>query len=388
MSRRFVNIQLVLGLVLLSVQFVLIGGAQLGQMWAVALMPFLVMKKATRVRGHEILAYLPFIGVALLLTALSGYPRIKAAEQIAKFVVVYPVFYLVGRALGRHYLRHKLPYGYIALFMFLAYQVALQKLNVPILYKTVDFMQDALHGSFKEKNWLATFFFLCSYALFLQSRRGKADVLWFIALSGVVALLSESKTELIPCGIVLMTQIRGRTALKIVAIAGGAALYYFRFHSALSSDQLSVRLEQERGLAFVMSVALVIKDWTGYGFGFVESYFASSPVSVIGLGAGTNSIFCSPLDLMLIAGVPGVIAWLVFFCGVGQGWRTILCLAPVAAWSLVNPMHQSEMVYLFCGYLVSWSSGVVVPRETAMFTDASYLFPQAAGSRRFRGGRA
>ncbi|WP_297353552.1 hypothetical protein [Paraburkholderia sp.] len=388
MPRRLINIQLVLGLLLLSVQFVLIGGAQLGQMWAVALIPLLIMRKAIRVKGHEMLAYLLFIGVALLLTSLSGYPRIKATEQIAKFVVVYPVFYLVGRAFGRHYLRHKLPFGYIALFMFLAYQVALQKLNIPILYKTVDFMQDALHGSFKEKNWLATFFFLCSYALFLQSKRGKADALWFIVLSAVVALLSESKTELIPCGIVLMTQIKGRTALKIVAIAAGAALYYFRFHSALSSDQLNVRLEQERGLAFMMSIALVVKDWTGYGFGFVESYFASSPVSVIGLGAGTNSIFCAPLDLMLIAGVPGVILWLVFFCGAGHGWRTMLCLAPVAAWSLVNPMHQSEMVYLFCGYLVSWGSGVFAPRETATFADASYLFPQAAGSRQFRGGGA
>jgi O-antigen ligase len=79
------------------------------------------------------------------------------------------------------------------------------------------------------------------------------------------------------------------------------------------------------------------------------------------LGIGTNSIFSSPLDFLLIAGIPGLIFWAVFFCGIGL--RSIVLLAPIAAWSLLNPLHQSEIVYLFMGILVTWGMRNVA-RET------------------------
>ncbi|MFM0731899.1 hypothetical protein PQQ52_15565 [Paraburkholderia sediminicola] len=353
-SPRWVDLYLLAGLFFLSLEFVQIGGARISQLWALLALIFFLIKKSVRLQGREVLAFGQFIGVALLLTGFSGYDHVKPLEQIIKFVVIYPTFYLLGRSFGRHYLSHRLPFGYLALFGFLLYQLAVQKLNVPVIYQTVEFMQDSLHGSFKEHNWFATFFFCTSFVLFLQSGKKTSDIGKFLALGAAVALLSESKTVLIPCGIVLMTQTRGRIYLKIIAIAAGSALYYYKFSQQLSGDMLSVKLEQERGLALIVSIGLVAKDWLGYGFGFVESYFATSAITVIGLGAGTNSIFCSPLDFMLIAGVPGVLFWLVFFCGLGLGWRTMLCLSPLAAWSLINPMHQSEMVYLFCGYLVSW----------------------------------
>ncbi|MFM0159746.1 hypothetical protein [Paraburkholderia sediminicola] len=353
-SPRWVDLYFLVGLFLLSLEFVQIGGARIGQLWAIAVLPLLLIKRSVRLQGREVLAYGQFMAVALLLTGFSGYEHVKPLEQIIKFAVIYPAFYVIGRSFGRHYLSHRLPFGYLALFGFLLFQLAVQKLNVPVIYQTVDFMQDSLHGSFKEHNWLATFFFCTSFAVFLQSDKKTSDIAMFLALGAAVALLSESKTVLIPCGIVLMTQTRGRIYLKIIAILAGSALYYYKFSAQLSGDMLSVKLEQERGLALIVSIGLVAKDWLGYGFGFVESYFATSPITVIGLGAGTNSIFCSPLDFMLIAGVPGVLFWLMFFGGLGLGWRTMLCLSPLAAWSIVNPMHQSEMVYLFCGYLVSW----------------------------------
>jgi hypothetical protein len=363
-SPRWVDLYFLTGLLFLSMEFVQVGHARINQMWALAVLMLLLINKSVYVRAREVLPFALFIAVALLLTGFSGYERIKPIEQIVKFVVIYPAFYLIGRSFGRHYVSHRLPLGYWTLFVFLLFQVAIQKLNVPVLYQAVDFMQDALHGSFKERNWLATFFFCTSFVLFLQSEKKASDTAWFLALGAVVALLSESKTVLIPCGIVLMTQIKGRTYLKIIALCAGAALYYYRFKRELSGDMLRVRLEEERGLAFVISIGLVAKDWLGYGFGFVEGYFATSAISVKGLGAGTNSVFCSPLDFMLIAGVPGVMVWLVFFCGVGLGWRTMLCLSPIAAWSLINPMHQSEMVYLFCGYLVSWGRGAISAKVT------------------------
>jgi hypothetical protein len=128
-------------------------------------------------------------------------------------------------------------------------------------------------------------------------------------------------------------------------------LYIWRFGSELTGQLLQVRLQDERGLAFLQSVQLVSDNWLGYGFGFVEAYFSNLWFSIKGLGIGTNSVFSSPLDLMLIAGLPGLIFWAVFFAGAGL--RSIALLAPIAAWSLLNPLHQSEIVYLFMGWLVA-----------------------------------
>jgi len=115
---------------------------------------------------------------------------------------------------------------------------------------------------------------------------------------------------------------------------------------------LRVRLQDERGLAFEQGIKLIGENWTGYGFGFVEGYFSQLWFTVMGLGLGTNSFFSSPLDFMVIAGFAGLAFWLVFFAGAGLS--SVFLLAPVAAWSLVNPLHQSEIVYLFVGFLVSW----------------------------------
>lgn len=99
------------------------------------------------------------------------------------------------------------------------------------------------------------------------------------------------------------------------------------------------------------AIKLVKNNFLGYGFGFVEAYFANSSLIIKGLGEGINSVFAGPLDLFIIAGAAGVVFWLVFFVGIGNG--TIMTLLPIAALSLLNPVHQSELVYFFIGMLVS-----------------------------------
>jgi len=348
------DLALLSGLLFLSLECTQVGGAQLNQFWALIVFALLLVGRRVHVMGREVLAYFLFLGVAVWLTLFAGYPHIKEIEQIIKFALVYPVFYLVGRQLGRHYLENPLPYGYVILIGFFLFQIALQKLDIPYVYKEVEFMQDAIHGSFLERNWFALFFFGASYMLFLQSERKPFDVSILLAFGVANALISESKTVLIPCGIVLLTQLKGYNSIKLLLLALGGGLYYWRFGGELSGDMLNVRLEEERGLAFTISTGLIAQDWLGHGFGFVESFFSTSVVSVKGLGAGTNSVFSSPLDLMLIAGIPGLIMWMVFFCGLGLGWATVICLAPIAAWSISNPLHQNETAYFLLGYLVSW----------------------------------
>lgn len=155
---------------------------------------------------------------------------------------------------------------------------------------------------------------------------------------------------MIACGIVLLIQIRQRYMLKLIVMSLGTILYLSRFNSELSG--LNERLDAERGLAFEESMRLIGENIFGYGFGFVESYFSNVGFSVQGLGEGVNSVFSAPLDLFLIAGPFGLLAWVTFFTGLGL--RSASFLAPLAAWSLLAPLHQSELCYLFFGILVSW----------------------------------
>lgn len=339
------------GLVLMSLQWLQVSIVQFQQLWAVLALALLIQRAEIRAGVTETLVFAMFLGFALVATFFSGYPHIKMVEQIMKFGFLYPAFYLVGRALGTHYLQRKLPFGYTLLWIWLLLQYAVQYFQVPFIYHPVGFMQDVLYGTFKERNWLAIFFFLIAYAMFLQSSRTSRDVLSFALMGVAVALLSGSKSILIPVGIASLLQVPGRWGIKVILIVAGTGFYIWLFGSELSGPLLQVRLQDERGLAFQQSMLLLTYNWLGYGFGFVESYFSNLWFDIKGLGLGVNSVFSTPLDLLLIAGLPGLMFWAVFF--LGAGLRSVSLLMPIAAWSLVNPLHQSEITYLFIGFFVA-----------------------------------
>ena len=351
MSDRTLRIFFIAGLLLLPVQSIQLGAAQFAHLWAFVFFALMVFRLEVRVRMIEVYYFAFFLAMAIVLTKFGGYEHIKATEQIIKFGFVYPAFYLIGRMLGERYHDRKLPYGYLFIWIFILVEYAVEYFEIPFLYRPIRFALGAMHGTFKERNWFAVYIFLATYLLFLKSRMQTVDILKFLATSVVVAVLSESKTILVSSAMVLLLQVNGRIIAKASMVIAGIAFYIYQFGGELSGARLRVRLEDERGLAFKAGVKLIEDNWLGYGFGFVESYFSTFWFAVRGLGAGTNALFCAPLDLMVIAGIPGLILWFVFFCGIGVG--SVVLLAPVAAWSLLNPLHQSEIVYLFLGFLIS-----------------------------------
>lgn len=346
----------VIGLLLLPLNTVQLGIAQPAHVWALLVLPFILSMGGFRSTAVELVVFFLFILVAVFDTVATDYDRLKDGQQIIKFALVYPSFFLIGRWLGARYVERPLPFGWAALLVLLTAEYLLQYFQVPVLYEKVEFMQNAIHGSFRERNWLAIYFFFLAYLIFLKKGADMWSTLAFCAFSIVVTLISESKTLLVACGIGVMLQMRGGgpyvAIAKVVFLAIGGLFYFSQFSDDLSGQLLQVRLEEERGLAFQESVGLIGQNMFGYGLGFVESYFANSSLVIRGLGLGTNSVFSSPLDLMIIAGGFGLLFWAVFFAGVGVG--AVRLLAPVAAWSLLDPLHQSEMVYLFNGLLVSW----------------------------------
>ena len=340
----------------LPIQFVQLGIAQPAHLWAVLALVFLA--RDLRVTRVECFVFLLFISVALLNTLLD-YPRIKAVEQVSKFVLVYPVFYLTGRRLGLMFRRRDLPYGNFAVLIFILAEWMIQIFEVPTLYQQIDFGLGAIHGTFKERNWLAIFAFFLSYLLYVKKPSSIRSATLFFGLMLAVTYLTESKTVLVACGIAILANTPGRTMLKGTLLTVGLLFYLAWFSSELSGQLLEVRLEEERGLAFQEGLSLVLRNPLGYGLGFVEAYFSSLSFDIRGLGEGTNSLFCAPLDLWVIASAAGLVFWAVFF--LGMGIQAVPLLVPIAAWSLLNPLQQSEIVYFFCGILVSWR-GLKMPQ--------------------------
>lgn len=351
-KRRMLLLEIILvgGLLLLPLQAVKLSIAQPAHLWVLIALVVMLFYERPRLSGTELIAYAAFVYFTLALTFMQDYTRIKEMDQLVKFVLFYPAFYVVGKWLGWHFGDRSLPLAYGFLFIFLIFQYAAQALHIPVIYEEISFGQGALHGTFKERNWLAVYFLLLSYVLLLKDRSNRGFLLFF-GLNIVVMLLSGSKTTFIAAGIVFLLQSRLPLWIKILPVIIGAMFYLSIFSEELTGDRLAVKLEEERGLAFTVSLDLLRANPFGYGLGFVEAFFSNTWIQVRGLGEGTNSVFSVPLDLWLIAGPFGFAMWLVIFAGVGNSATRVL--APIAALSLLNPLHQSELVYFFMGFLVS-----------------------------------
>lgn len=342
-------------LLLLPFQVIQISIAQPIHLWLVAALAIFAVRGDLRIlTPAEIIGYLVFIYFALVMTFLQDFGRIKYQEQILKFALIYPGFYLVGRWLGWSFRDRPLPLGYIFLFGLLAFEYLVQTLALPVIHRPISFGQGALHGTFIERNWLALYFLLYSYAILL-TQRGDRRFIPFFALNGMVMLLSGSKTAFIACGLIYLIHAKTPLILRLIPAAIGAIVYMTVFSADFTGDMIAVRLEEERGLALQAALELIGQNPLGYGLGFVESHFSRTWLVIRGLGEGVNSVFSVPLDLMIIAGFAGLVFWMVLFLGLGTG--AVAALLPITALSLLNPLHQAESVYLFLGIIVSLYRG-------------------------------
>jgi hypothetical protein len=340
------------GVVAMALQSTQIGPFLPPHIWLLITLPCLVGRGPNTVTGLEKWMFLIFISYATIATIFGDDDRVKQYSQIIKFAVVYPGFFCLGRYYGARYVNDSLPLSYIYLFLLLAVEVVIQNAEPAWLYTRLEFAEGALHGTFKERNWLADYFFLYSYIIYENSKStGKQKILLFLVLNLVVMVLSGSKTAMAACALAIAVRPSAHRGMRLFAVVIGAALYAWTFADQFSQDQLNVRLDEERGPAFEEATNLIYARPFGYGFGFVEAYFQSLPYTIRGLGEGTNSVFSVPLDLLIIAGPIGLSAWAVFFAGLGTGSFSVL--APVAALSLLNPLHQAESIYFFVAMLIS-----------------------------------
>jgi hypothetical protein len=346
----------IVGVVSMAVQSTQIGPLLPPHIWMFIALLYLASRAHDTVTTAETVTFLLFVSYATFITIFSDHERTKQYSQIVKFVIVYPGFFWLGRYYGSRYANGGLPLGHVYLFVLLAIEVLIQHIASAALFTPLDFADSALHGTFKERNWLADYFFLYSYILYETTRStGAKRVLQFAIVNLAVMILSQSKTAMVACALAIAVRANAPFGIRFLAIAIGTGSYVFMFADQFSQEQIDVRIDEERGAAFTEAINLISANPLGYGFGFVESYFKNLPYVIRGLGEGTNSVFSVPLDLLIVAGPIGLVAWAVFFAGIGTG--SVSVLVPAAALSLMNPLHQAESIYFFVGMLISINRG-------------------------------
>ncbi len=353
---QIVDILFILFLFVSSLQFVQLSFLRISQIYTIAALMFFFVKKQKVGDTRFLFIHSCFLVWAFVVTLFADYEKIKVFEQAIKFGVLYPASYLLGVLFARFFVKQNhFPIGWKFVISFLLFQVLCQKLSLPIIFQEVSFQRDALHGTFRERNWLAFFFFLISSTVFLAGRRDGRNAVIFMGVTVVVTLLSGSKVMMLCSMFVVFFAAKINWTLKPIAVGVGMAATVYIFSSQLNQSALEARLENERGASLAAAIELILAEPVGHGFGYVEYYFSSEfPYSIQGLGEGTNAVFSTPLDLMIIAGPVGLLYWVLIFCGARE-WRGLTILS-IAAWSLLNPLHQADLTYFALAFLSEFSA--------------------------------
>ena len=147
---------------LLQFQVVQFGPAQPAHVWLLFALGLMVYQGAFVASRADIAGFLFFFAYVTIVTTLVEHDRIKSTEQLLKFGLIYPGLYFVGRWLGAVYTLRPLPVGPLFLVAVVLFEVVVQTLAVPVIHQPLDFGQGAIHGTFRERNWLAVYVFLFS----------------------------------------------------------------------------------------------------------------------------------------------------------------------------------------------------------------------------------
>ncbi|MEJ8309304.1 hypothetical protein [Agrobacterium larrymoorei] len=353
---HLVDILFIIFLVVSSLQFVQLSFLRISQVYTMVALLFFLTKKYRVADTRFLLIHCSFLLWALVVTLFAGYEKFKVFEQVIKFGVLYPASYLLGLVFARFFIKQNhFPIGWKFVVGFLCFQVLCQKLSLPIIFQDVSFQRDALHGTFRERNWLAFFFFFISSTVFLAGRRDGRDAVIFVGVILAVTLLSGSKVMMLCSMLIVFFAAKINWTLKPIAVGVGIIATVYIFSSQLDQSALEARLENERGASLTAAIELILAEPIGHGFGYVEYYFSSEfPYSIQGLGEGTNAVFSTPLDLIIIAGPVGFLYWAFIFCGARDGRG--LTILSIAAWSLLNPLHQADLTYFALAFLSQFSA--------------------------------
>ncbi len=394
---------------LLSLSVVKIGPMRVGQISVIVIFILIIihdiLNKKLNVKLIIFLWIFPLFFI--FITKFSDYPKIKEMTMIIKYMTTLPASFYVGSRIvtfigrkGLISLQEKLVifYGVMAIFLS-TYPIAFlihdrgaltgfqgtffESGHLSSTVIMAFFLTTLLRFDFKipfKSNLTAILFFAFTFFILLATRN---KTIWIGSIfSFMFIIIHFMYTKYILTGFAYNKKSINKylkrmksfniplTALLILIFIIFAYIYnsYLLEKPMITSELLQVKIEEERGLAFVYAIQL-LKDssWLGmYGFGFVEYYFGSLFVHVLGLGGGSASIFNSYLDIWISVGLVGLLYYLLLLKSAFSFRYLVTMILPIFMFimSNFNPFAASEFYFIFLGMLFS------IARENILISNA------------------
>lgn len=388
--------------ILISMMTLKIGPMRLGQLSILVIFILIfihdILNKKLNIKLIIFLWIFPLFFI--FITKFSDYPKIKETTMIIKYMTILPASFYVGSRIVSFVGINQLIklqqtlviiYGTIAILLSIYPIAFLIHDRGPLTGFQGTFWETSglangvimafllaslLRFDFKipfKSNWIAILFFAFTFFILLSTRNktiwiGAIFAFMFVSIhflyikyiltgfdlnkKSINMYLKKMKSFNIP--LVLLV-------ILIFIIFGYIYNSYLIEEPIITQEILKVKIEEERGLAFAYAMELLKdSDWLGmYGFGFIEYYFESLFVRVIGLGSGTALLFNSYLDVWISVGLMGL---LYHFLLLGSAFSTkylVTMILPVYMFvmSNFNPIATDEIYFIYLGILYSFTQG-------------------------------
>ncbi|MDN5862746.1 MAG: O-antigen ligase family protein [Salinisphaera sp.] len=368
---------------------------RIGQLLLIGGFAWLAMRDLVAGRLHWGLL-LGLVGAGLLLCIISyasPYTKVKQVYFFVKYLFLFPAaFYLSARVVATISPARLAATLEWVLLIGCGLAVFLNWFPIPLLiHERPEGLATGLKGSFWEQGSFAFFiglFLVGSLSLRVGYQMWprqplRLALLYVFALGCAIASLSV--TIWLALVLALVTgglahhppetdRVSGgrarRWSLYFLIIAAVAAIALLAYNAWLpvgdkliTADALQTKWQDERGAALRTAWKLILEHpWLGHGFGFVEAFFGTRPLGIVGLGSGVAQIFNSYVDVWVSVGVFGLayalgMLWLAF------DRRVLFCTLVVAyvfVFANINPMAQTEYYHIFLGAafaLSRWHKG-------------------------------
>ncbi len=346
-------------------------------------------------------------GIVLTLVSLnSAYEKVEETNRFIKFIFIYPTTYYVAAAMTRKLsIKEIVSVLDLSLLFYVISWFAVMYLPLPmdVLEKFVHFREFGwgdeflpFQGTFYEAGALAIIVgsaALMSVLIRFEyniwfAKRGYNYLLYFLVLYMIV--LSKNKTIWLALVMIMTSLLLYKAYLRVVrsnfyysdellkkdpllakflkvkafyliVAALMLVILFFVYNSfspepIITMDMFEYKLKHERGPQFAIAWELIEKSnyFGGYGFGFVEVYFAG--LNILGVGADSGSINNIFLDIWLQASFLGVIYLLVVFYFSFDNRLFLTMVIPLffLFFGLTNPV-VSEEFFLMLGISYGFS---------------------------------
>jgi hypothetical protein len=381
------------------------GGLRVSQLLIIGtFFSLLIVDFADKKNDYKILLFfITGAAVMSLISLNSIHGKVGEIKFLVKYFLIFPATFYVGAKMIQ-----KIPLSTFAktleivafLYVLVAYMIYFLPIPPSILDLVVHYREGfgGIHyldfqGTFFEAGWfaLAVFSTLASsifiryefniwpkklgwlYGLYLFSFSSlllsKNKTIWIaiilitlilVIYKGVVLLLYTNRYQ--PKNISydnptvkLFSKIN---SFKIISVVILFVLILFIVNETLpqpivSAEMIQEKMEHERGKAFSVVMDMIKNSgwFGGYGFGFVEYYFSTVPMGILGLGEGAGMIFNSYLDIWLSASILGLIfhIMIVYICLSSSYYITMVIPLLFLIFANFNPAIGDEYYYLFMG---------------------------------------